>query len=150
MRIAELMTRQVDVVQPDTSAADAWELMRRKRIRHLVVMRAGEIVGILSDRDIGGRAGSAVRLGRTVAELMTPKVVSIASSETVRAAANLMRGRTIGCLPVVDRGRLAGVITVSDLLTLIGRGADRHVPGTRAATHYRVPHRKQHQAPRAW
>ena len=150
MRVSELMTKRVDVVPPDVGASDAWELMRRRRIRHLVVMRGADIVGILSDRDVGGRIGGAARDGRTVADLMTPNVVSIAPDETVRAAANLMRGRTVGCLPVLDGKRLVGVITVSDLLTLIGRGVDRPAQGTRAATHYRVPHRKQHQAPRAW
>jgi CBS domain-containing protein len=144
------MTRRVHTIGPDAPADDAWELMRRKQVRHLVVMTDSEIVGVVSDRDVGGRAGAVVRSGQTVGDLMTRKVVTIGPTETVRAAANLMRGRTIGCLPVVDRGRVAGVITVSDLLTLIGRGVDRPSAATRAATHYRVAHRKQHQAPRAW
>jgi len=150
MRVAELMTRRVHIISPDAPADEAWELMRRKQIRHLVVMTDSEIVGVVSDRDIGSRAGAAVRSGRSVGDLMTRKVVTIGPTETVRAAANLMRGRTIGCLPVVDRGRIAGMITVSDLLMLVGRGVDRPSAGTRAATHYRVAHRKQHQAPRAW
>ena len=150
MRVSELMTTRVEAVTPDMPAEDAWELMRRKRIRHLVVMRGTSVAGIVSDRDLGGRAGGLVRAGKTVADLMTSNVVSIEPRETVRGAANRMRGRTIGCLPVVERGRLAGVITVSDLLALVGRGADRPRPGTRASTHYRVPHRKQHQAGRAW
>ena len=150
MRVSELMTRRVHTIGPEAPANDAWELMRRKQIRHLVVMTNSTIVGVLSDRDMGGRPGAAVRNGRTVGDLMTRKVVSIGPTETIRAAANLMRGRTIGCLPVVDGGRLAGVITVSDLLTLVGRGVDRPAAATRAATHYRVAHRKQHQAPRAW
>jgi CBS domain-containing protein len=150
MRVSELMTKRVHTIGPEVPANDAWELMRRRQIRHLVVMANSTIVGVLSDRDLGSRRGAGVRSDTTVADLMTRKVVTIGPTETIRAAANLMRGRTIGCLPVVERGRLAGVITVSDLLTLVGRGVDRPTPGTRAATHYRVAHRKQHQAPRAW
>lgn len=150
MRVSELMTTRVHAVPADMDATAAWELMRRRQIRHLVVMRDSAIVGVLSDRDLGGRSGMTVRSGRTVADLMTKKVVSIGSTETIRAAANLMRGRTIGCLPVVDKGRLVGIITVSDLLRLVGRGIDRPSAATRADTHYRVAHRKQHQAPRAW
>lgn len=150
MRASELMTRRVHSVPPDIAAGDAWELMRRKEIRHLVVMQGSAIVGVLSDRDLGGRAGASIRTGQTVGDLMTRKVVSIGPTDTIRSAANLMRGRTIGCLPVVDRGRLVGLITVSDLLRLVGRGIDRPSAATRAATHYRVAHRKQHAAPRAW
>jgi CBS domain-containing protein len=150
MRVSELMTTRVHTVPAGTPASDAWELMRRKQIRHLVVVDGTAIIGLLSDRDVGGRAGASVRAGRTVDDLMTSKVVSVEPTETVRSAANLMRGRTIGCLPVVDRGRVVGIITVSDLLRLVGRGVDRPSPATRATTHYRVAHRKQHQAPRAW
>jgi acetoin utilization protein AcuB len=50
---------------------------------------------------------------------------------TVRQAANLLRGRTIGCLPVVEDGAILGIVTTIDLLELIGRGAERPVPKTR-------------------
>jgi acetoin utilization protein AcuB len=150
MRVSELMTKRVHSVPPDLPAADAWELMIRKRIRHLVVMNGAEIVGVVSDRDLGGRSGQTIRTQHTVADLMTKKVVSVEPAETIRAAANLMRGRTIGCLPVVDKGRLVGIVTTADLLALLGRGIDRPATAARAGTHYRVAHRKQHQAPRSW
>jgi CBS domain-containing protein len=124
--------------------------MRRKRIHHLVAMRGQEIAGVLSDRDVGGRSGTAVRVGRTVADLMTPHVVTAAPADTIRSIANLMRGRTIGCVPIVDRGRLVGIVTLADLLQVIGRGVDRPAkPARRLATH-RVPHRKHHANPGTW
>ena len=61
-----------------------------------------------------------------------------------------MRGRTIGCLPVVERGRLMGIVTVTDLLDLLGRGLDRSTQPERASLHYRVPHRKQRRFSAAW
>jgi len=150
MRMNEVMTEGVETVAPTMAAADAWELMRRKQIHHVVVTRGAEVIGILSDRDAGSRAGASVRTGRTVADLMTTHAVTLTPEDSVRKAANLMRGRTIGCVAVTHRGRLVGIVTISDLLDLFGRGVDRPVPGQRANLHYRVPHRKQHQRKRAW
>ena len=150
MRVFEVMTEGVQTVPATMPARDAWELMRRKRIHHLVVTERREVLGVLSDRDIGGRAGTGVRTGHTVADLMTRHVVTVGRNETIRAVANMMRGRTIGCMPVVDEDRLVGIVTVSDLLQLLGRGIDR--PARRAgrmATH-RVPHRKVRHAAAAW
>ena len=149
MRMFEVMTEGVQTVRPTMAAADAWELMRRKGIHHLVVMQGSQILGILSDRDAGSRAGASIRAGHTVADLMTKQVVTRAPTDTVRSAVNVMRGRTIGCVPIVDRGRLVGIVTVSDLLDLLGRGADRRTKPSRTALHWRVPHRKRHGAP-AW
>ena len=150
MRAFEIMTEKVLTVPPDLPAADAWETMRRKRIHHLVVMNGSEIAGVLSDRDAGGRSGAAVRAGRTVADLMSTHVATIEPDATIRAVANLMRGRTIGCVPVVERGRLAGIVTLADVLEVVGRGVDRPAkPARRLATH-RVPHRKRRGTPAAW
>jgi CBS domain-containing protein len=46
---------------------------------------------------------------------------------TIRQAANLLRGRTIGCLPVLEDGKLVGILTTTDLLELIGRASERPV-----------------------
>ena len=53
MRVQDVMTDQVYRVTPDTTAEDAWNLMRIRRIHHLVVTQAGRIVGLLSARDFG-------------------------------------------------------------------------------------------------
>lgn len=148
MRMFEVMTDGVQTVNPSVMAEDAWALMRRKGIHHLVVMEDSHVVGVVSDRDIGGRNGAAIRAGRTVAELMTRPAITRAPNDTVRSAANAMRGRTIGCLPIVDRGRLVGIVTVSDLLDVLGRGADRPVRASRPGLHWRVPHRKRERP--AW
>ena len=116
MRMFEVMTEGVRTVSPTAAADEAWELMRRERIHHLVVTDSSGVVGVLSDRDAGGRRGRGVRTGRTVADLMSPHAVTIDARETVRKAANLMQGRTIGCLPVVDRGKLVGIVSRANLL----------------------------------
>jgi CBS domain-containing protein len=150
MRLFEVMTRHVETVLPATDATDAFELMRRKRIRHLVVMRGSDVVGVVSDRDLGGPAGARVRVGRNVAELMTRHAVTMTPTDTVRHAANVMRGRTIGCVPVVSGSQLVGIVTTSDLLALLGRGTARPAPPARRGLSHRAPHRKRNRAMGVW
>ncbi len=150
MRVAEVMSTDVKTVQPTTPAGDAWELMKRHGIHHLVVMDGSTLVGVVSDRDAGGKRGVAVRAQSRVADLMTTTTVTVDPQTPVRRVANLMRGRTIGCVPVLEHGHLKGIVTVSDLLALLGYGIDRPSKPRRHDLHYRVPHRKQHRASAAW
>ena len=148
MRMSEVMTPNVQTVKPTLAADDAWALMRRKGIRHLVVADDRRVVGVLSDRDVGSRAGGSARRGQTVADLMTGTVITRAPTDTVRSAANVMRGRSIGCLPIVDRGRLVGIVTVADLLEVLSHNGDHTARASRVALHYKVPHGKHR--PRSW
>ena len=150
MRVFEVMTEGVKTVRPTMPAADAWELMRRNRIHHLIVTSGTDIVGVLSERDTGSRVGERARAGRTVAELMTAPVVTADRTDTVRVVANRMRGRSIGCVPIVDRERLVGIVTVSDLLEALGRGIDRPGKQPRHIATHRAPHRKQRRPAGAW
>lgn len=131
MRIEEIMTRKVLSIGPDADAELAWQTMRKARIHHLVVMNGAQIVGILSDRDLGSRHGGELRKGRTVADLMTPHAIVAAPETTVRRAAQLLCGCTIGCLPVVDGKVLVGIVTANDLLGQLANPAtERRAPGT--------------------
>ena len=71
MRIFEVMTEGVRTVPSSLPASEARDLMRTSRIHHLVVTSGARVVGILSDRDVGGRIRAAVLAGNTVADLMT-------------------------------------------------------------------------------
>ena len=151
MRLRDVMTEQVRTIAPTATAEDAWNVMRLHRIHHLVVTENARAVGILSERDTGGRRGAAIRKNYTVADLMTTPVVTATPTMTVRQAANLMRGRSIGCLVVVRAGRPIGIVTVSDLLELMGRGFDRSVAvNARRPLNHRVAHKKSHTAAHAW
>jgi acetoin utilization protein AcuB len=125
MRLSDIMSKGVETISAQETAAAAVNRMRQRRIRHLVVLDAGKIVGLVSERDIAG-LGSFGQV-RTLEEVMARPVVTAAPHTTLRQAANLMRGRTIGSLPVIENGRLAGIVTVTDLLDLIGRGVERPV-----------------------
>lgn len=127
MRISDVMTKVVETVGPAESAEMAWERMRSRKFRHLVVMDRRSVVGVISERDLGGRAGESVREGKSVADLMTRGVFTAAPDDTIKAAANKLRGHSLGCLPVLDDGELVGLLTVSDVLELVGRGSERPV-----------------------
>jgi acetoin utilization protein AcuB len=151
MRVVDVMTRNVRTVAPTATAGDAWDLMHLHQIHHLVVVEEGRVVGILSARDAGGRRGASVRKDRTVADLMVTRPVTIEPTATVRQAANVMRGRSIGCLVVTKSDRPIGIVTVSDLLELVGRGIDRGAATSqRWMLTHRVPHRRTKAAFGVW
>jgi len=151
MRVQDVMTEDVQTVSPGTAAEDAWALMRLKGIHHLVVTRGSTPVGVFSDRDAGGHRGRSMRTGRTVGDLMTEPVITVPRTTTVRRAANLMRGHSVGCLVVTDAGKVVGIATVADLLELLGRGLDRPVETSKRWTlKHRAPHRKQQSATGVW
>ena len=108
MRIHDIMSRDIKTVGPKASAAEARNTMRTAGVRHLLVFEGRDLVGIVSDRDLGGRALQGKLDGMTVADVMTASVVTAAPDTTVRQAANLLRGHIIGCLAVMDRAKPVG------------------------------------------
>lgn len=125
MKLTEIMTEQVEAIDTEASASAAWTRMRQKHIRHLVVTENDKIVGVISERDLGGKNGSEIRRGRKVYDLMTHKIATATPDMSLREAANLMRGRLIGCLPVLEGDRLIGIVTATDVLDAMGRGLSR-------------------------
>jgi signal-transduction protein with cAMP-binding, CBS, and nucleotidyltransferase domain len=84
--------------------------MAERQCRHLLVLGHGCLEGIISDRDL------SVRRGQTARDLMTRDPATVDPSTTVFDAVSQMLARHISCLPVVEGGRVAGVITTTDLL----------------------------------
>lgn len=119
------MSTPVATIAATATAGEANETMKRENIHHLVVGKGRNLVGVVSARDlIGADPTQALR------ELVAVTAVAATPRTTVREAANLLRGRSIGCLPVVDGGRVVGIVTTSDLLELIGKGVERPVART--------------------
>jgi len=133
MKIERRMRRAVVTVQKDETVDRAQTLMAQQGIRHLPVLDGQRLVGILSDRDIHGllvrqRAGAGrAECGRAyflvpgvrVEEVMTPKPLTVAPDTDLEEATRLLITRKIGCLPVVDRGRVVGIITETDILGVV-------------------------------
>ncbi len=128
LRIGAVMSTSVETVRAGESAERAYSRMRDQEVHHFVVVDDGGVVGIISERDLGGRRGASLRRDRVVSDLMTSPVVTVESGSTLREAAKLLRGRTIGCLPVLDGRKLVGIVTLSDVLDTIIRGVERPMP----------------------
>jgi CBS domain-containing protein len=138
MRLQDIMSTPVETIAAHVPASEAHALMKRRGIHHLVVIEGARVVGVVSTRDLWtGRSGS-------VGEAMSAPVATARPRATVREAANLLRGRTIGCLPIVEAGRVLGIVTISDLLGLIGRGVERPIErSTRWTLRARGPRKRQ-------
>src|ERR1041385_6192517 len=101
MRVNDIMSAPVYTIDANEPATTAWDTMRIRRTRHLVVTGSeGRVIGVISASDLGGKHGDAVRVRRRVGDLMTEKLVLCTPDTTIREAANLMRGHAVNCLPV--------------------------------------------------
>jgi CBS domain-containing protein len=132
MRVRDLMEHEVVTLGADDTLGLADDIMRLGRIRHIPVVSAdGALVGILSQRDLFRAAlssvlGGDVRAQRDwlgsvrVRDVMTPAPVTVPPEAPVRRAVELMVGRRIGCLPVVDATRLVGLLSETDCLRHLG------------------------------
>jgi acetoin utilization protein AcuB len=96
--------------------------MANRRIHHLVVMDRSTIAGVLSARDLDD-ASMASDPGIRVQEFMHRTPIWVRPDASLQKAANLLRGHAIGCLPVMDGQKLLGILTITDLLEILGRGA---------------------------
>jgi CBS domain-containing protein len=117
MRIQDVMTSDIVTIAPQATIAQAREKLRAGRMHHLIVLEDKRILGVISDRDLANRNPETL-----VAEVMTRDVAVISPRATLRQAAGRMEGRRIGCLPVIDRGRLTGIVTSTDLLRALAKG----------------------------
>jgi CBS domain-containing membrane protein len=143
MRVQDVMTPHVRTIAADQSAEAAYTTMKALNVHHLVVRDEGAaLVGVVSSHDLGAPSQEEFRRNRRVADVMSPHVVTADPEMPVRQAANLMRGRSINCLPVVQPGRtprLVGIVTTADLLEVLGHGVDRPTHPTRKVLKSRAP-----------
>jgi acetoin utilization protein AcuB len=136
--VKDSMTREVVTLSPGTTAAEALALCREKRIRHLPVLEEGRLAGIVSDRDLRSAAPALGDPGRAealqnlqISDVMTRAVVITHPDDPIEEAADRMREKRIGCLPVVEDGDLLGILTSSDVMEALVQLTGAHEPGSR-------------------
>ncbi len=136
--VGDSMNREVVAVAPDSTAAEVLALCRERRIRHIPVMEGERLVGIVSDRDLRsatpalGDPARAEALRRiAVEEVMERDIITAGPEDPIETAANTMRERGIGCLPVMEAGELVGIITTSDVMEALVYLVGAHEPGSR-------------------
>jgi acetoin utilization protein AcuB len=138
-RVREVMTPRPVTIGPDALLPTASRLLREARIRHLPVVDDDQrLVGVITDRDVRAAAftpalwehlspGMQARLERirmavervTVGDLMTPDPVTATPETPLAEAAARMFEHRVGCLPVVEEGRLVGLLTETDALEVL-------------------------------
>ena len=106
---------------PDASVYEALQLLAEKNIGALVVLRDGELVGVVSERDY---ARKVVLHGKDsmktpVKEIMTAEVITVGAGSTVEAAMALMTDKHIRHLPVLEGEKIVGVVSIGDLVKAI-------------------------------
>jgi CBS domain-containing protein len=120
LKLRDILDAHPVTASPHESAGAAWERLKATDADHLIVLRDGKVVGVLSLHDLGGPAGGTRRrMGRRVADLMCRDVVTATPGTSVRGGSIRMRRRGVGCLPIVVNGRLVGVVTTSRLLAVL-------------------------------
>ncbi|HVN28165.1 MAG TPA: CBS domain-containing protein [Candidatus Binataceae bacterium] len=108
------MTKHPETIHSEDTLLLAKEMMDAGGFRRLTVVQNGKVVGIITERDLREHGGY---LNSTrVSAAMKHPVVSVESSTAVEDAARLMLAKKIGGMPVIDAGKLVGIVTTSDML----------------------------------
>jgi len=127
MLVRDWMTPNPTTITPDTPVLDAIKLLKDQGYRRLPVVDGGKLVGIVTDKDLKDAMPSkATTLSvwelnyllskLTVAEVMAKPVITVEADEPLEEAALLMEEYRIGGLPVMEKGNLVGIITITDVL----------------------------------
>jgi acetoin utilization protein AcuB len=114
MNVARWMTKDPVVAKSTETLAAVRQMMDKGSFHRVPVVDGDKLVGIVSDRDLRQHTGTLARVKVNAA--MTTPVVSVTPTTILEAAANLLVKHKIGALPVVDGGKLVGIITATDLL----------------------------------
>lgn len=119
MFVADWMTPDPRVIREGDPIAHAWELFKEHRFHQApVVDDAGQLVGIVTDRDVRSAQGFSERSGESLraAEVMTSPVQTTPLASTLDDAIRILASRSFNALPVVNKRTLVGIITKNDIL----------------------------------
>ena len=121
MRVSDIMTEAAISDRPDDTLAEAARKMWEQQTGSLLVMEGSELLGIITERDILKAVATGTDLGKTkVEEVMPRDLVTIHPGASLREAASVMTEKWIRHLPVLDRGKLVGVLSQRDLAGVLG------------------------------
>jgi CBS domain-containing protein len=124
MLVKEIMTTDVKTIRPEDNIKRLAEMMVKNKIGSLVVVEgSGEVVGIATERDI---IEDIILLGKSpeevkVRDVMTKDIITVNPDSSLEEAAEVMVNHKIKKLPVIDKGRLVGIVTATDLIAYENR-----------------------------
>lgn len=125
MTLREIARSEVLTVSPDTPLEETAATMRKAGVGSLVVVDDGDVVGIVTDRDIGLRVWEMTDpTEATTADLMTDDPVTVEIDSTLYDALQTARDANVRRLPVIENRDLAGIITLDDIVVLLAGELD--------------------------
>jgi CBS domain-containing protein len=115
--IRDVMTTQPRTLSTDAPVSEAAKVMRDENIGDILITQDGELVGILTDRDIVVRvlAENLEPTDTPVGDIASQELVTVSPQDTVDDAVRLMRERSLRRIPVVDGGKCVGIVSLGDL-----------------------------------
>ena len=134
LKVRDVMTAQVTTLKRNDQLTLADDIMQLRRVRHLPILEddGEQLAGILSQRDLfRGALAQALGYGQyahrklldtfAIKDVMTTDLITTSPDTLLVEAAQVLIERKIGCLPVVENGRLVGIITEGDFVALVAR-----------------------------
>ncbi|MBN2296903.1 MAG: CBS domain-containing protein [Pirellulales bacterium] len=124
--VSRVMTAKPSCVSPDMSVFELIKLFHAKQFRHLLVTDADQrLIGVISDRDVlrclgyGGEPNREALEKIKAGEVMSTDLVTVGPRTTLDRATSILLEQGISCLPVVEEGRLVGILTNTDLYVVL-------------------------------
>jgi CBS domain-containing protein len=115
VRISDIMTEAALIDRSDDSLVSAARKMREQQTGSLLVTEGEQLVGILTERDVLRAVAEDIPLDTPISEVMSKDLVTAEPSTSLREAARIMTERWIRHLPVLESGRLVGIVSQRDL-----------------------------------
>ena len=133
MKVSEIAHTVLVTVTMDLTVGRARDIMKMKKIRHLLVMDGGELVGVITDRDVRSHLSPRIdtpvessedekTLETKIHQVMKRELITVSPDTLIGEAAALLLKHKIGCLPVIDKdGFIMGIVTDADFLGYLAR-----------------------------
>ena len=127
IRVRDIMSEKMVTISESDTLSTVEDIMTLGHVRHMPVVHAGKLVGVVSERDLlrtslsnltefGSEERRLFLHAVEIARVMSTPPITIAPDATVEEAARVMADRKIGCLPVLEGDQLLGLLTETDVL----------------------------------
>ena len=112
MKVEEVMNKAI-AIEHDISVKEAAQIMSKKNIGSLIILKKDKIAGIITEKDIMKNISS---LDKKISSVMSKNVITVEHNDSIDNAALIITGHKIKRLPVLEKGKLVGIITATDIV----------------------------------